>query len=72
MSPGNNYVYGSPQSIWQSHSHNQWYSVQRTYWNKMSTDDAGMLGGFGELSHVDIKDSKELIKKLDWNPKSVS
>lgn len=40
-----------------------WYDISKDYWARQETSVDGMLGGFRELTGVDVLDSSELISK---------
>ncbi|KAK2077977.1 hypothetical protein QBZ16_003845 [Prototheca wickerhamii] len=65
-------VYSSPQEFWDEVEANrlsgegpQWYRQAVDYWDSQEASDNGVLGGFEELTEVDIADSKKFILKVD-------
>ena len=64
-------VYSSPQEFWDEVEANrlsgegpQWYRQAVDYWDSQEASDNGVLGGFEELTEVDIADSKKFILKV--------
>ena len=52
----------NPEEIFNKHSNN-WYEVSTNYWEKQERNDNGMLGGFPEVSGMDVLSSRDLIEK---------
>jgi hypothetical protein len=42
----------------------QWYAQSTDYWAKVNATVGGVLGGFGHLSGVDVKESSAFIKRV--------
>ena len=45
-------------------THTSWYSKAVEYWDQQEATYNGVLGGFGEVSDVDIRDSRSLLLKV--------
>ncbi|KAI1615165.1 AdoMet dependent proline di-methyltransferase-domain-containing protein [Exophiala viscosa] len=45
---------------------------QLAYWQRISADDNGMLGGFPQVSRVDLRVSRNFLRKLSRTPNSSS
>jgi len=45
-------------------SQDKWYTDAADYWDKVEATDDGVLGGFGNLSFFDARDSKKFIKEF--------
>lgn len=61
-------VYTRPEELWRNEqgpdgTHSGWYSKAVEYWDNQEPTYNGVLGGFGHLSDLDIRDSWELLKK---------
>lgn len=41
----------------------QYYKKAVSYWDRQPADVDGVLGGFGNVSATDIRDSKRLLEK---------
>lgn len=53
----------------------RWYDAAVTYWDEQEASNNGVLGGFEDLSGVDIQDSTRFLKKVraraaagEWRP----
>jgi protein N-terminal methyltransferase len=57
-------VFGSLEELWEKYPEETWYLKGASYWENISSDDNGMLGGLTELKAPDEADSKELLKLL--------
>jgi protein N-terminal methyltransferase len=42
----------------------QWYEKSTTYWHDVPATVGGVLGGFGHLSGVDVKESGEFVRRV--------
>jgi len=61
-------TYTSPQQLWQATkdaggSHSTWYKKAVEYWDQQEASCNGVLGGFGHLTDVDIRDSRIVLMK---------
>jgi hypothetical protein len=45
-------------------SHDTWYKKAVSYWDKQEPTYDGVLGGFGFVSEIDVRDSKALLEKV--------
>jgi protein N-terminal methyltransferase len=45
-------------------SHNSWYSKAVDYWDKQEASYDGVLGGYGKVSSIDVRDSRALLLKV--------
>ena len=41
-----------------------WYSDAKHYWDNISSDIDGMLGGYGEVDKVETEQSSKLIQRF--------
>lgn len=68
-SDGNGREFHNPEELWtqakdQDGSHRTWYDKAVSYWDKQEPSYNGVLGGFGFVSDIDVRDSKLLIEKV--------
>ena len=59
----------SAQVLWektkdQDGQHNTWYKKAVSYWDQQEASYDGVLGGFGFVSDIDIRDSQQLLLKV--------
>ena len=40
-----------------------WYEQAVQYWDKQAPTDDGVLGGYGHVSGIDVRDSKKFLQK---------
>ncbi|KAG1676942.1 hypothetical protein FOA52_014818 [Chlamydomonas sp. UWO 241] len=62
-------VYQAPSELWEENkdgdgSHENWYKKAVAYWDQQEPTYNGVLGGFGFVSEIDIRDSKALLEKV--------
>lgn len=60
----------NPDELWQQTqdtdgSHGTWYQKAVSYWDQQEASYNGVLGGFGHVSEADVRDSKQLIEKVN-------
>lgn len=65
--------YASPSEMWAAESGDdakraQWYSKAVEYWAAQPESYDGVLGGFGHVSPVEIRDSAAFLKKVFAGP----
>lgn len=65
----NGETYDSLETMWQSEittteSRQEWYKQGVEYWTKTDATVDGVLGGFGSISDIDIRGSREFLKAL--------
>jgi protein N-terminal methyltransferase len=58
-----------PEHLWKKElgedgTHTAWYSKAVEYWDKQEASYNGVLGGYGCVSSIDIRDSKALLLKV--------
>lgn len=63
-------VYADPEAVFKKYK-DSWYNVSTAYWSKQEVSVNGMLGGFQELTGIDIMCSRDLIAKYQ-NPSKKS
>ncbi len=56
------------QQLWQQVENTEgmdagWYNKAVEYWDKQEASYDGVLGGFGHVSEVDVRDSEQFLKK---------
>lgn len=59
----------SPDQLWNQAqdadgSHNSWYKKAVSYWDQQEPSYNGVLGGFGYVSDIDVRDSRQLLEKV--------
>mmetsp|Transcript_7721 Transcript_7721/g.16654 ORF Transcript_7721/g.16654 Transcript_7721/m.16654 type:complete len:257 (-) Transcript_7721:416-1186(-) len=59
----------SPNELWQQEqdhdgTHKTWYQKAVNYWDQQEASYNGVLGGYGYVSDIDVKGSKQLIEKI--------
>lgn len=62
-------VFTNPDELWEQSrdndgSHASWYKKAVSYWDQQEPTYDGVLGGFGFVSEVDVRDSRALIEKV--------
>lgn len=58
-----------PEHLWRKElgedgTHSAWYSKAVDYWDQQEASYNGVLGGYGCVSSIDIRDSKALLLKV--------
>ena len=56
-----------PDTVFKKYENN-WYNVSTDYWSKQELTVNGMLGGYKELSGVDVMSTREIIEKYQNIP----
>ncbi|KAH0789391.1 N-terminal Xaa-Pro-Lys N-methyltransferase 1 [Histomonas meleagridis] len=59
--------FANPDDVFKTYANN-WYNVSTDYWSKQEQNDNGMLGGYKDLSGIDIYDTMETIAKYQNPP----
>lgn len=59
----------TPEVLWektkdQDGQHDTWYKKAVSYWDQQEASYDGVLGGFGHVSDIDIRDSKQVLLKV--------
>lgn len=64
-------VFATPEELWKSLGEQsvdnplpEWYSTAVNYWDGQAASDDGVLGGYGELTGPDLRDSKIFLEKV--------
>lgn len=60
--------YHAPDELWRTAadgdgSHNTWYQKAVEYWDQQDASYNGVLGGYGFVSEVDVRDSRTVLLK---------
>ncbi|EME31603.1 methyltransferase [Galdieria sulphuraria] len=60
-------LYQSVEEVWYSHASRKqedWYSIAESYWHKQNPSVDGMLGGYSNLSDIDVRSSLQFLQGL--------
>ncbi len=60
--------FASSSELWQQEAgdeskRGEWYQKSVEYWDRQEASYNGVLGGYGYVSDVDVRDSRALLKK---------
>lgn len=62
--------YSNASDFWHSELKGEgianWYSKAVKFWNQQEPSYNGVLGGYGHLSGVDLRDSTAFLKRVSW------
>lgn len=62
MSPDDDVRLADPSAVFRRYR-NSWYSVSTAYWARQEASVDGMLGGFPELSGIDVAASRDTVER---------